>query len=146
MTFLAKAGLAVVLVFGAGAGGVAYMQGVTRTDSVSVVTLPLTITSANGAHVFVVESAKTADEQQRGLMYRTDLKPDCGMLFWPYPADGGPPRDADFWMKSELIAERVALVGRLHPLVVDAYRSIAGADHRPIGHCLRSLGPRKSGP
>ncbi|SKB00008.1 DNA replication and repair protein RecF [Agreia bicolorata] len=32
---------------------------------------------------------------------------------------------------SELIAERVALVGRLHPLVVDAYRSIAGRDHRP---------------
>ena len=32
---------------------------------------------------------------------------------------------------SELIAERVALVGRLHPLVVDAYRSTAGADHRP---------------
>ncbi|WP_084606006.1 DNA replication/repair protein RecF [Agreia bicolorata] len=32
---------------------------------------------------------------------------------------------------SELIAERVALVGRLHPLVVDAYRSIAGHDHRP---------------
>jgi DNA replication and repair protein RecF len=32
---------------------------------------------------------------------------------------------------SELIAERVALVGRLHPLVVEAYHSIAGADHRP---------------
>ena len=32
---------------------------------------------------------------------------------------------------SELIDERVSLVGRLHPLVVEAYRSIAGADHRP---------------
>ena len=32
---------------------------------------------------------------------------------------------------SELIDERVQLVARLHPLVVDSYRSIAGADHRP---------------
>ena len=41
---------------------------------------------------------------------------------------------------SELIAERVALVGRLHPLVVDAYRSIAGADHRPaLGNRLSVL-------
>jgi DNA replication and repair protein RecF len=41
---------------------------------------------------------------------------------------------------SELIAERVALVSRLHPLVVDAYRSIAGADHRPaLGNRLSVL-------
>jgi DNA replication and repair protein RecF len=41
---------------------------------------------------------------------------------------------------SEIIAERVALVGRLHPLVVDAYRSIAGADHRPaLGNRLSVL-------
>jgi DNA replication and repair protein RecF len=32
---------------------------------------------------------------------------------------------------SELIAERVALVARLQPIVVDAYRSIAGAEHQP---------------
>jgi DNA replication and repair protein RecF len=41
---------------------------------------------------------------------------------------------------SEIIAERVALVARLHPLVVDAYRSIAGADHRPaLGNRLSVL-------
>lgn len=33
-------------------------------------------------------------------MYRTDLKPDSAMLFWPYPPDGGPPRAANFWMKN----------------------------------------------
>ncbi|MEG3083450.1 DUF192 domain-containing protein [Sphingomonas sp. PB2P12] len=100
MRALAKAGLAAVLVIGVGAGGIAYMQSNTKTESRSVVTLPLTIKSTNGAHVFVVESAKTADEQQRGLMYRTDLKPDGGMLFWPYPVGGGAPRDANFWMKN----------------------------------------------
>lgn len=100
MTFLTKAGLAAVLVIGAGAGGVAYMQSGSNTEGRAVVTLPLTIKSANGAHVFVVESAKTEGEQQRGLMYRTDLTPDGGMLFWPYPAGGGAPRDANFWMKN----------------------------------------------
>jgi uncharacterized membrane protein (UPF0127 family) len=63
-------------------------------------TLAVTIHSANGAHVFTVESAKTEAEQARGLMYRTDLKPNRGMLFWPYPTDGSGPREASFWMKN----------------------------------------------
>jgi uncharacterized membrane protein (UPF0127 family) len=62
--------------------------------------IPLTITSANGKHVFVVELARTAAEQERGLMFRTDLNPDGGMVFWPYPPEGGPPRVANFWMKN----------------------------------------------
>jgi hypothetical protein len=33
-------------------------------------------------------------------MYRTDLKPDGGMLFAPYPPEGGPPREASFWMRN----------------------------------------------
>lgn len=63
-------------------------------------TVPVTIRSANGAHVFTVEVADTAAEQERGLMYRTDLPPDGGMLFAPYPPDGGPPREASFWMRN----------------------------------------------
>lgn len=59
----------------------------------------VTITSANGTHVFQVEPAKTAEEQERGLMYRTDLADNGGMLFWPYPPEG-PPREASFWMKN----------------------------------------------
>src|SRR3546814_18900358 len=31
-------------------------------------------------------------------MFRTDIPKDGGVLFWPYPADGGPPRAASFWM------------------------------------------------
>ena len=73
----------------------------TTTGSVAAAqTVPLTITSANGRHVFLVELAKTAAAQEAGLMYRTDLKPDGGMLFWPYPPDGGAPRLASFWMKN----------------------------------------------
>ena len=62
--------------------------------------VPVTVTSASGRHVFRVELAATPAAQQQGLMYRTDLKPDGGMLFRPYPAEGGPPREASFWMKN----------------------------------------------
>jgi len=60
----------------------------------------VTIASANGNHVFTVETARTAAQQERGLMYRTDIPDDGGMLFAPYPPDGGPPREANFWMKN----------------------------------------------
>ncbi|WP_293873516.1 MULTISPECIES: DUF192 domain-containing protein [unclassified Sphingomonas] len=62
--------------------------------------LPVTITGAGGSHVFLVERAVTAAQQAQGLMYRTDLTPDGGMLFHPYPAGGGAPREASFWMKN----------------------------------------------
>jgi uncharacterized membrane protein (UPF0127 family) len=100
MMFGAKAVLAGVLALGVGAGGVAYMRSGAETEAPAVVTLPLTIRSANGAHGFVVERAKTVDEQARGLMFRTDLKPGGGMLFWPYPPTGGAPVVANFWMKN----------------------------------------------
>ena len=63
--------------------------------------MPVTITSATtGPHTFDVEVAKTAAEQERGLMFRTDIPQDGGMIFWPYPAGGGAPREASFWMKN----------------------------------------------
>ena len=63
-------------------------------------TVPVTVTTAQGKHVFQVEAARTTAEQAQGLMYRTDLKPDGGMLFAPYPPEGGGPRAAEFWMKN----------------------------------------------
>lgn len=62
--------------------------------------IPVTITGPGGRHAFRVELARTAAEQERGLMYRNDLGRDGGMLFAPYPPDGGPPRPANFWMKN----------------------------------------------
>ncbi|WP_010162681.1 DUF192 domain-containing protein [Sphingomonas sp. PAMC 26617] len=58
----------------------------------------VTIKSATGAHRFQVESTRTQDEQRRGLMFRTDIPRDGGMLFAPYPPSG-PPQPASFWMK-----------------------------------------------
>jgi uncharacterized protein len=64
-------------------------------------TIPVTITSADGKrHTFVIETARTPAEQERGLMFRTDLTDDGGMLFYPYPPEGGAPREASFWMKN----------------------------------------------
>lgn len=63
-------------------------------------TVPVTIRTANGARPFTVEVADTAAEQAQGLMFRTDLQPNGGMLFAPYPPDGGPPREASFWMRN----------------------------------------------
>ncbi|WP_242096130.1 DUF192 domain-containing protein [Sphingomonas sp. CROZ-RG-20F-R02-07] len=66
----------------------------------SAVRIPLTIRGAGGTHGFAVEPARTVAAQEQGLMYRTDLARDGGMLFWPYPPDGAQPREAFFWMKN----------------------------------------------
>jgi uncharacterized membrane protein (UPF0127 family) len=59
----------------------------------------LTVAGARGRrHVFTVEMARTAAQQERGLMFRRALAPDAGMLF---PFD--PPRPASFWMRNTLI-------------------------------------------
>ena len=62
--------------------------------------IPVTIIGPAGHHDFRVELARTAAQQERGLMYRNDIGKDGGMLFAPYPPDGGPPRAATFWMKN----------------------------------------------
>lgn len=68
-------------------------------DTTARPTIPLAIESGGKRHAFRVEVAKTEAEQQRGLMFRAPLPDNAGMLFAPYPPDGGPPREAHFWMK-----------------------------------------------
>jgi uncharacterized membrane protein (UPF0127 family) len=60
--------------------------------------IPLTIAAADGAHDFRVEVARTVEEQAQGLMFRTSLPADGGMLF-PFEK----PKIASFWMKNTLI-------------------------------------------
>ncbi|MBB4154681.1 hypothetical protein GGQ80_002597 [Sphingomonas jinjuensis] len=69
-------------------------------DAAATARLAVTIEGSGGRHVFSVERARTPEEQARGLMYRTDLTPNGGMLFYPYPAAGGGPQVANFWMKN----------------------------------------------
>lgn len=66
----------------------------------------LTIRGPGATHQFRVEVARTPAEQARGLMYRTELAPDGGMLF---PFD--PPRPAAFWMKNTYIPLDIIFIG-----------------------------------
>jgi len=99
-----KAAVAIIAVAGIGAGGIAVRQGLfsgkSAVEATAPAIVPVTIAGAGGTHVFRVERATTVAEQTRGLMYRTDLQPDGGMLFAPYPPEGGGPRVANFWMKN----------------------------------------------
>ena len=62
--------------------------------------IQVTVHTSAGPRVFQAEVARTSAEQERGLMFRTDIPADGGMIFTPYPGDGGPPREASFWMKN----------------------------------------------
>ena len=55
-------------------------------------------TRAGGRHVVAVELARTDAEKARGLMHRTALAPDAGMLFLFDESS-----DHAFWMKNTLI-------------------------------------------
>ena len=56
----------------------------------------LTLVTHDGAkHLFSVEMATTLDQQEVGLMWRTSVPADGGMLF-----DWGRPQDSRMWMKN----------------------------------------------
>lgn len=65
------------------------------SEEASAATIPVTINAAGKAHVFNVEVARTDEEQDRGLMFRTSLPADGGMIF-PFKK----PRIGIFWMKN----------------------------------------------
>jgi uncharacterized membrane protein (UPF0127 family) len=91
------AALAATMLLAAGASRAGPLDGVSIQGPVK---LPLTIETRAGPRQFNVEVARTPAEQERGLMFRTNIPADGGMLFTPYPADGGAPREASFWMKN----------------------------------------------
>jgi len=56
-------------------------------------------------HVLLAEIARTADQQEQGLMHRTSLAPDRGMLFI-YDRD----KKLTFWMKNTSIPLSIAFL------------------------------------
>ena len=60
---------------------------------------PLTIETGTDVHTVQVEVARTPEERGIGLMHRTELAPDRGMLF-----DFGGTRPVTMWMKNTLIS------------------------------------------
>ena len=68
--------------------------------------IPLTVTTAGKAHRFQVEIARSADEQAKGLMFRTAMGAGEGMIF---PMN--PPRSAAFWMRNTVIPLDIIFIG-----------------------------------
>ena len=61
--------------------------------------LPISARARIGDRTIELEVAKTPEQQAMGLMYRTSLADDRGMLF-----EFNPPRRVNFWMKNCLIS------------------------------------------
>lgn len=71
--------------------------------------IPLTISQNGKTHNFRVEVARTEAEQQKGLMFRTKMGKDEGMLFpSEYPAA------RSFWMKNTVIPLDIVFIGPDH--------------------------------
>lgn len=68
--------------------------------------VPLTITSDDTSAGFRVEIAQSDAEQAKGLMFRTQLAPDEGMIF-----PRNPPDIASFWMKNTPLPLDIIFVG-----------------------------------
>lgn len=68
--------------------------------------IPLAVIRGGRKLAFRVEVARTGQEQARGLMFRTEMGADEGMIF---PMD--PPRQAAFWMKNTVIPLDIVFIG-----------------------------------
>lgn len=68
--------------------------------------IPLTVTSLGKTHTFRVEVARSPQEQARGLMFRTAMGANEGMLF-PYDQ----PRVLSFWMKNTVLSLDLIFIG-----------------------------------
>lgn len=78
----------------AGCDGASFSKSATQPSNITA----LTITSPSKTHKFDVEIVRTPEDQARGLMFRTSLSPQGGMLF---PLS--PPREVKFWLKNTVI-------------------------------------------
>jgi uncharacterized membrane protein (UPF0127 family) len=96
-----------------------------------LLTQPLEIDTKSGAHDFIVEIARTPDEQGTGLMYRRTLAPNAGMLF--VYSDVGP---VTMWMKNTLIPLDMVFIGPEGQITHIAERTV------PLSHeLIGSNGP-----
>ncbi len=79
---------------------------------------PLEIATSSGVARFAVELADTPKRREIGMMCRTSVAPDRGMLF-----DFGAPTDVAFWMRNTLIPLDMVFIaanGRVYSIVRNA--------------------------
>jgi uncharacterized membrane protein (UPF0127 family) len=68
--------------------------------------IPLTITQNGETHRFHVEVARTPAEQSQGLMFRTKMGPNEGMIF-----PTATPQFRSFWMRNTVIPLDLLFIG-----------------------------------
>ena len=68
--------------------------------------VPVSVISGGKRQTFRAETARNQAEQARGLMFRTAMGDDEGMIF-PYD----PPRNVSFWMKNTVIPLDIIYIG-----------------------------------
>lgn len=96
--------------------------------------IPLSVTGKGGNHAFRVELAESAMDQQKGLMFRTAMGSDEGMLF---PMN--PPRFASFWMKNTVLSLDLLFVGPDGRILNIAANAVPYSESH-----LESIGPVKA--
>ena len=107
-------------------------------------TVPLTIRSANGAHRFKVEIARTPEQQSTGMMFRQSTPPDHGMIF-PY----APAQEVAFWMRNTLIPLDMIFVradGTIANIEANTvpYSEVPVPSAGPVGAVLELAGGRSA--
>jgi uncharacterized protein len=87
----------------------------------------LTIISDDGkSHVFSVELALTTQQQDTGLMFRTSVPADTGMLFpWPQP------QVSEMWMKNTIVPLDMVFIG--------ADRTVKAIAENTVPYSLRAI-------
>jgi uncharacterized membrane protein (UPF0127 family) len=99
---------------GAGAQSTAAVQQEPSVHPISgLEVIPLMVTTAAGQrHAFRVEVAATSEQQRQGLMFRTEMGADEGMIF---PFDRV--RMASFWMHNTVIPLDIIFIGPDHKVL-----------------------------
>jgi uncharacterized protein len=90
---------------------------VVSAPAVAFETSSIVIDTDSGTHPFTVEMAVTPNERGRGLMFRTSMAPDAGMLF-----DFGADDEANMWMQNTYLPLDMVFIeadGTVHRIAHD---------------------------
>lgn len=113
-----------------GAGSTA--QATPATHAVSGLrVIPLTVETGGTTHRFRVEVAESAEAQERGLMFRTEMGEDEGMIF-PYRT----PQQLSFWMRNTVLPLDLIFIGADNRVINVAANAVPYAEDQ-----LMSEGP-----
>jgi uncharacterized membrane protein (UPF0127 family) len=123
--------------------------GSAAADQNAATKVTVTVQTKSGPKTFQVEVARTTAEQERGLMFRTNLPADGGMIFTPYPAAGDGPREASFWMKNTPSALDIIFIrpnGTIASIAANAvpYSETASKSGEPVSAVLEIVGGKSA--